>query len=564
MEDRLLVDGLRSGDPGAVGAVYDAYADRLYDYCWFQLRTRETVQLALRDALLAAEAHIGELRSPERLGPWLYALARIECRRRRPPGALHPDLPVARHDQDDVDLRVIAWRAVTGLPALSQELLDLHHRHSLGPSDIAGIIGLPAREVADLIVQARELLEASVIAEILAHEDAFECDGRAAILRHRRGELGDDVREALVSHGIACDVCAAHLPRTISAAKVCALLPHAAPPDFLRRQITGCFTDPRLAGYRLFAAARLRGFGARGFPRQHGPGRAHPPVRDARWPRGLAAAAGAVVTAVGIAAVFPWIGRDTRHAPAVAGGASPPHTRVPSPGLVAPPAVGRPVAATFALDPRAPAMAPAEQPAPLAPAPGDGWIYVVPARLSLAPGGTGVLTIQAVGGGAAGWHAAVTGAATVEPAEGPADLLPATVHVQAPADGPGEAVITFWPGGARVVVDWSGPSAPPPSSPSAPPTRPSPPPSPPTPPPSTPAEPTSPPPSTPAPPSSPPPSGRPSDPPPSTPPSSQSGPPERRPAPEPQSEDRRSGERHTGDGRPDPAGNPAPSAPGSP
>src|SRR3954469_8480989 len=107
MEDLLLAGGLRSGDPGAIGVVYDAYADRLYGYCWFQLRNREAARLALRDTLLGAQAHIGELRGPERFGPWLYALARIECRRRRPPGALHPDIPIARHDQDDVDLRVI-------------------------------------------------------------------------------------------------------------------------------------------------------------------------------------------------------------------------------------------------------------------------------------------------------------------------------------------------------------------------------------------------------------------------------------------------------------------------
>ncbi|GAB3960322.1 hypothetical protein GCM10029978_009320 [Actinoallomurus acanthiterrae] len=353
MEDRLLVGGLRSGDPGAIGAVYDAYADRLYDYCWFQLRNREAARLALRDALLGAQAHIGELRAPERFGPWLYALARIECRHRRPPGALHPDIAIARHDQDDVDLRVIAWQALTALPALSQELLDLRHRHTLKPGDIAGVVGLPAREVTDLLGQASALLEAAVIAEILAHEDPFECDGRAAILRQRRGELGDDLREALVCHGMECDVCAAHLPRTISTAKVCALLPHTAPPDALRQEVTGCFTDPRLAGYLLFAAARLRAFGARGFPQQPGAGSLRGSARDPRWPRGLIAVTGAVFTTVAAVTVSQWLGQDTHHTHAVGGGVPAPHARVPSPGPVEPPAVGRPVSATFPLGPRA-------------------------------------------------------------------------------------------------------------------------------------------------------------------------------------------------------------------
>ncbi|MEV5709294.1 sigma-70 family RNA polymerase sigma factor, partial [Actinoallomurus sp. NPDC052274] len=555
MEDRLLVSGLRSGDPGAIGAVYDTYADRLYDYCWFQLRNREAAQLTFRDTLLAAEVHIGELRVPERFGPWLYALARIECRRRRPPGVPHPDLPIARHDQDDVDLRVIAWRAVTGLPALSQELLDLHHRHSLETADLAGVVGLPVREVTDLLRQAGELLEAAVIAEILAHEDTLECDGRAAILRHRRGELGDDVRAALVGHGIECDVCAAHLPRTISTAKVCALLPHAVPPDSLRRQVTGCFTDPRLAGYRLFAAARLRAFGARGFPRQQGPGRADPAAHAARWPRGLVAATGAVVTAVGVATVCQWIGRETRHLPVVAGGgASRTHSRVPSPGVIGPPAVGRPVAATFALGPRDGAVAPTARPAPLVPAADNGWVYAEPGRLRLGSGGTGTVVLQAVDG-AVQWHAAATGAVTVEPSDG--SLGPGETgrtFVRAPGDGPGEAVITFSPGGMRVVVDWSAPappSAPPPGSPqpTPPPSSPTPSPAPPSSPPPTPAPPPSSPPSSPPapPPSTEPPPGRPSDSPPATARSSQSGPPERHPAPQRQTGDRQTGDRQTGD-----------------
>src|SRR5690349_21468766 len=118
MEDRLLVEALRSRDPIAIGSVYDDYATRLYGYCWFQLRNGDAAQIAFRDALMCAEAHIGELRAPGRFGPWLYALARIECRRRRAPNPVEPDIPIARHDQDDVDLRLMAWRAVTGLPPL--------------------------------------------------------------------------------------------------------------------------------------------------------------------------------------------------------------------------------------------------------------------------------------------------------------------------------------------------------------------------------------------------------------------------------------------------------------
>src|SRR5437763_15436891 len=118
MNDKVL----RLGDPGAV---HDAYAERLYAYCWSHLHDRGAAELALRDTLIRADAH--EPPPGVRPTPWLYGIARAECARRRLPGRLRPDVPPARHDQDDVLPRIVAWRAVTRLPPLSRELLDLRH-----------------------------------------------------------------------------------------------------------------------------------------------------------------------------------------------------------------------------------------------------------------------------------------------------------------------------------------------------------------------------------------------------------------------------------------------------
>lgn len=516
MEDRLLVGALRSRDPDAIGAVYDAYADRLYDYCWFRLRNRDAAQVTLRDTLMCADAHIGELRDPARFGPWLYAIARVECRRRQVPGPVQPDIPIARHDQDDVDLRVMAWRAVTALPPLSQELLDLHHRRHLTEDDAAAVVGLPAREVDDLLAQAGTLLEAAVIAEILAHEGPYECDGRAEILRHRQAELDDDLRESLVRHSFTCGVCTRHLPRRVSPAKVYDLLPRAVPPDLSRLQVTSCFTDPELAGYRLFAAARMPRFGAHGFPEQPGSGRAATLGRTpSRWPRALIAIAGALFTAVTAAHVARLLVHDTGGTPVVGAGSSAPGARLPSPRPLGPPAVGHPISAAFPLGSRAavepwPSVALGGGPPPLlVPVPGSGWLAVTPARLTLAPGGAGTITLRAVGGPVS-WQASAAGPVRVGPVTGVlADGATAAVTVRAPADGPGGAAVVFRPGDVRVTIAWNSPSKPPTSTPTTPPPAPSPTPRPPAPPPG----------------SSPPPSPEPSTP--SNPPSSSSAPPPR-------------------------------------
>lgn len=508
MEDRLLVEALRSRDPIAMGSVYDDYAERLYDYCWFQLRNGDAAQVAFRDTLMCAESHVGRLRTPARFGAWLYALARVECRRRRPAGPVQPDIPVARHDQDDVDLRLMAWRAVTGLPPLSRELLDLRHRRDLGDADIALVVGLRSREIGELFRQAGVLLEAALIAEILAHDGLDGCARRAMLLRPRTGEIDDDLREALVRHSLECPECARHLPDNIAPGKVYELLPRAPLPQPLRGQVMNCFTDPELAGYRLFAAARVSRFGAHGFPVQPGTGRAaafrrvsDDPPRTARgWARALTAMAGALIAAVTATAVCGYFGRESsRDSHGVV--AAPPGQRSPRPSPAPPgrPGEARPVSAALPLAAPAapgPAVVLGEQPKDFLRAPEVQSFRVSPGGLTIPPGGTGTLTITS-GGDGVQWRASGDGPLRLSPAGGTlgADVAQ-IVAVHAPADGPGSEVLTFWPGGRQVRVTWAGrPPSPPSSPPSSPPASPTPTP---TPTPTTPS-PTEPPPSTPAP-----------------------------------------------------------------
>jgi DNA-directed RNA polymerase specialized sigma24 family protein len=503
MEDRLLVEALRSRDPIAMGAVYDDYAERLYRYCWFQLRNGDAAQVALRDTLMCAEAHAGRLRAPARFGAWLYAFARIECRRRRPAGPVQPDLPVARHDQDDVDLRLMAWRAVTGLPPLSRELLDLRHRHGLTDPDIALVVGLRARDVADRLGQAGVLLEAALIAEILAHDGLDGCASRAALLRPRRDEIDADLRESLVRHSLECARCARHLPDNIAPGKVYDLLPKAPLPEPLRAHIMNCFTDPDLAGYRLFAAARVSRFGAHGFPAQPGSGRSaaflrgsdDSPYRAARaWSRAVTAIAGAVIASVTATALCGYYGQESsRGSHGIV--AAPPGGRSPRPSPTPPGRSGTsPVSAALPLRPRetGPAVALGDSPPKdFLWAPGADDLSVSPGRLTLPPGGVGTITLSSANDPIQ-WRLSGAGPLRVSPDEGALQPHVAQIiTVRAPGTGPGSAALTFWPGGKQVEIAWSGHSSTPPSSPppSSPPTSPpptSPPSSPPTTPPTTP------------------------------------------------------------------------------
>ncbi|SDJ92655.1 RNA polymerase sigma factor [Nonomuraea jiangxiensis] len=308
MNDRVLVEALRARDAGAIAALYDAYAEGIYRYCWSLLLSADSAQVALRDTLIAAEAHAGALADPDRLGTWLYALARAECLRRRaaaPPGAAQalaqaPPL----HDPADADLRIMAWNAVQSLPVADREVLELSHRHELPMPELAQVLGSPARRVEALQDTAREHLGDAITAEFLARKGPYDCAVRARILTGFSGELTREMREHLVGHLQHCETCAPHRGRQVSAAKVFQLLPPPVLPDSLRLRVLSCFLDPELLPYRRYVARRTAALGAAGFP--------VPTERNARrWPQALAGALAAIATVVAIALIFDQLGGET-------------------------------------------------------------------------------------------------------------------------------------------------------------------------------------------------------------------------------------------------------------
>ncbi|TMR03065.1 hypothetical protein ETD83_11225 [Actinomadura soli] len=575
MDDHLLVEALREHDADAPAAVYDAHADRLYAYCWFQLRCRDAAQVALRDTFVVAEAHIGRLRDPDRFGPWLYAIARLECARRMPPREQAPDVPVASHDQEDVDQRIMAWQAVLALPPVSREILELRVRHQLSVPDLAAVFDVPLKDAQSTLERAHAELEEALTAEILAHQGPYGCAQRARLLRERRGEFNHALNGRLMKHAEECSVCGAFRPRTVSAAKVYGLLPDADLATELRLRVMSCFLDPELVGFRLFVATRVTEFTADGFPVQSGQpagplGRSGPKglFRPRRFRRknsrpkaalpeegdsrsaGLGAHAVRVVlvlTAIavlaggGVASIYGLFGagrRDLDHVagprPTVFPGASqapgPGHPSADQPDAAAHLDVA-PVSATFPLGSRVSSAPPTALPTPSGPAgeptgsPAKGALAVSPLYLDLAGGADGSVELRAEGGPVS-WQAKSRAPVRVDPTSGhlrAGQSMTVRVHVSRQQTSRGNGTITFFPGRKQVQVTWR-PAAPGPGpTPSPTPTGSGP--GKPSTPPGT-QQPTSPPPSRPKPPSSRPPSSDPpSSKPPSSPEPSPSGPP---------------------------------------
>ena len=86
--DREVVAAITAEDPAGIAMAYDRYAAGLYDYCRWMLHDSADAAEALKDTFVVAAETLSDLSEPSELSPWLFAVARNECRRRiRPTSA---------------------------------------------------------------------------------------------------------------------------------------------------------------------------------------------------------------------------------------------------------------------------------------------------------------------------------------------------------------------------------------------------------------------------------------------------------------------------------------------
>ena len=127
MQDSAVVAAVVAGDADGFVAAYDRYATSLYGYCHRVLPGPEAAEAVL-DTFLIATAKLDGLRDPDRLGPWLHAVARNECLRRLGPGG---EIPAAADPGDEpLETPPADLRGHTSRGRLDQ-------RSGSGPRDVA-------------------------------------------------------------------------------------------------------------------------------------------------------------------------------------------------------------------------------------------------------------------------------------------------------------------------------------------------------------------------------------------------------------------------------------------
>ncbi len=219
LSDAALVTRVLDGDRDAFAAVYDRYADRLYDFAYSMMRNPEDAADAVADSFVTFAEKLPQLRDAERLRPWLYAVVRSQClhrlkaRRRTvfdaddrlsdmPDTALASDELAARSE-----LQQLVWDAAAGLAERDRALLDLHLRQGLDGADLGEAMGVSASNAYVMMNRLRGQLERSLGALLVAKTGRSDCADLDETLSTWDGEFSPLVRKRVARHVDGCATC---------------------------------------------------------------------------------------------------------------------------------------------------------------------------------------------------------------------------------------------------------------------------------------------------------------------------------------------------------------------
>jgi RNA polymerase sigma factor (sigma-70 family) len=220
--DAQLVAGHLAGDRAALAAIYDRYAGTLYDTAAAMTGSRDDAADVVQDVFVIAAERLGQLREPDRLRPWLFAILRNEVYRRTRtkhrtvatdftaagadvhlPSDPAPESAGAEYEE----LAALVRAAAAGLDERDQLVLEYSVRHELDGDDLAAALGVSPQQCYGLVHRMRQRAERSLGAYCVARTGRKDCDELAAILRDWDGEFSVLIRKRVARHVDQCDTC---------------------------------------------------------------------------------------------------------------------------------------------------------------------------------------------------------------------------------------------------------------------------------------------------------------------------------------------------------------------
>lgn len=255
--DSQLVAAHLAGDRGALAGIYDRYSAALYDTAAAMLHDRHEAGDVMQDVFVMAAQKLGQLRDPERLKPWLFAILRNEVYRRtkrrsrtRPTdfsgqGVAEVAAPVDPAAEASsiayAELAELVRSAAAGLDERDQLVLELSVRQGLAGADLADALGVTPEQSYVLVHRMRERVERSLGALTVARMGRKECTELATVLTGWDGRFNVLVRKRVARHVDACETCERTKRKYALIPLLGAAPAYAAPPELRDTVLTRAY-----------------------------------------------------------------------------------------------------------------------------------------------------------------------------------------------------------------------------------------------------------------------------------------------------------------------------------
>ncbi|KMO69675.1 RNA polymerase sigma factor [Mycolicibacterium chlorophenolicum] len=251
--DAELALAAAAGDPHALAAIYDRYADRLHDFCIGMLRDRDAAADCVQDTFCTAAARLAQLREPDKLRSWLYAVARnealrrIRARRRERSVDAVPEVASSEAGPEVLAARSaladLVTEAAGGLSDRDRVVLELSYYHGLDGPELAEALEASPAAATKMVQRLRDTVERSLGALLVAGNAGRgpnACAGLAAVLDGWDGRFTVLMRKRVARHIEACGQCDDERRRRVSPQALLGATPVfvPAPPELRERTLS--------------------------------------------------------------------------------------------------------------------------------------------------------------------------------------------------------------------------------------------------------------------------------------------------------------------------------------
>lgn len=288
-DDQDLVAAALGGDRTALAGIYDRHADRVHDMCLHMLRDHDEAADVCAEVFLVAFARLGQLRDPQRLRSWLFAIARHEVyRRSRRRSRTRLVEEVEQMDRlmseqaalaaeeleagtaDAAAMVAVLRDAAAGLDERDRTVMELQLQ-GLDGEELAAALGTSVATGYQHVHRMKERLERSVGAVLVARQGRADCDELDRVLRDWDGTFSVLWRKRVARHVDGCEVCerrrkaipAALFGGTAAALPMVPVSALSAAPASVRDRV---LSDAVLSGAAVATTEGGRGWREDGFP----------------------------------------------------------------------------------------------------------------------------------------------------------------------------------------------------------------------------------------------------------------------------------------------------------